>query len=90
MGERTEVSGEKDQRGPVRMEWCEVVEGEHLALDFPTVMEKRRVSSEGLRQGRPGEGLLGGDHVRTARGAQQSEASCYVQRETGERIVRSS
>lgn len=22
--ERTEVSGEKDQRGPVRMEWCEV------------------------------------------------------------------
>ena len=22
--ERTEVSGEKDQRGPVRMKWCEV------------------------------------------------------------------
>ena len=23
MGERTEVRGEKDQRGPVKMEWCE-------------------------------------------------------------------
>lgn len=50
--------------------------GEHLALDFPTVMERggSPVKGPGRDAPGPGEGLLGGDHgERTARGAQQSE-----------------
>lgn len=53
--EKTEVSGEKDHRGPVRMEWCEVggKGGQASGSCLPHSNGKWRVSSEESRQGRP-------------------------------------
>ena len=55
MGERTEVHGEKDQRGPVKMEWCEVGGrgGWASGSCLPHGNGKLGVSSEESRQGRP-------------------------------------
>lgn len=61
--ERTDVSGEKDQRGPVRMEWCEVGGrgGQASSSCLPHSNGKWRVSSEESRQGHPrtGQGAAG-------------------------------